>query len=328
MRKRIIGWLGVLLTAPVSAVAHHGVATLGAAGLEGPGAPIETSSSATLPQKSLLAYFKLDYASFDKFTPVRDDETDYYTFWMFGLGYGITPYLSAYLFVPYNDKVVEDNSYNTSGFADLSLLAVLGWKYDEGFRLVPRNESLDDLQDWHFTVYSGLSLPTGNANERDADENIDPGMSLGFGKPSFNVGLTTTKSLGEAFTLVGETSYIYFQKHRYADGNRVQFGDETRVNAALCYRLLTNAAAKFRLDANAELNYLHLGRDKTNGVGELATGGDILYLVPGARVYWKNSSMGVGVKVPTLTDLNEEKDQQGAEGKEDYRFILTFSALF
>jgi hypothetical protein len=327
MRRSLTGVLALLMIAPLPAAAHHGVASLGAAGLEGPGAPIETSSSSTLPKGGVLTYLKLDYASFDKFTSARDDETDYYVFWLLGLGYGITPYLSAYLFVPYNDKVVEDNSYNTSGFADLSLMGVLGFKYDEGLLLVPPTESLDDLQDWHFTLYGGLSLPTGNPNVRDADGNIDPTMSLGFGKPAFSVGLTATKPIYDPLTFVAETSYIYFEQYRYSDGNRGQFGDEFRFNSALSHRLLSRAEAKLRLDANLEANYLRIGRDKSNGVGELATGGDILYLVPGVRVSWKNISVGIGVKVPTLTDLNEESDQQGSEGKEDYRFIFTLSAL-
>jgi len=327
MKKTMAAWLILLLT-PFEAVAHHGVATLGAAGLEGPGAPIETSSSATLPRGSVLAYMKLDYASFEKFTQARDDEGDYNAFWMFGLGYGFTPYLSVYLFVPYNTKVVEDNSFNTSGFADLSLASVLGFKYDEGLRLVPSNESLDDLEDWHFTIYGGVTLPTGDANVRDENGNIDPGMSLGFGKPAFSAGATTTKTVGDRLTAVGETSYIYFQEYGYADGSRVRFGDELRLNFALCYRLLTRKNAKLRVDGNMEANYLRLGRDETNGAGDLATGGDILYLVPGMRVYWRRASVGIGVKLPTLTDLNEEGDQQGAEGKENYRFILTLSSLF
>jgi hypothetical protein len=327
MRGSVAGVIALVLIASVPATAHHGVASLGTAGLEGPGAPIETSSSSTLPKGGVLTYLKLDYASFDKFTQARDDEADYYAFWMFGLGYGITPYLSAYLFVPYNDKVVENNSYNTSGFADISLMGVVGFKYDEGLQLVPPTESLDDLQDWHFTLYGGLSLPTGDPNVRDADGNIDPGVSLGFGKPAFSVGLTATRPICDPLTFVAETSYIYFEEYRYSDGNLGQFGDEFRFNSALSYRLLSRAEAKLRLDANLEANYLRIGRDQTNGVGELATGGDILYLVPGLRVSWKNISVGMGVKVPTLTDLNEESDQQGSEGKEDYRFIFTLSAL-
>ena len=327
MKRSLIGLCALCLLVPRVALAHHGVASLGAAGLEGPGAPIETSSSATLPQGSVLGYLKLDYAQFEKFTAARDDESDYSNFWMFGLGYGFTPYLSAYLFLPYNTKVVEDNSFNTSGFADISLMGVLGFKYDEGLRLVPKSESLDDLEDWHFTLYGGLSLPTGDANVRDRDGNIDPSMSLGFGKPYFSSGLTVTRPVSQRLTLIGETSYIYFQDYTYDDGNRTQFGDEFRLNAALTYRLLTVTEWKLRLDANMEANYLKLGRDKANGVGELATGGHILYLVPGVRGYWKNTSAGIGIKLPGWTDLNEEDDQQGAEGKENYRLIFSFSLL-
>jgi len=314
--------------------AHHGVASLGVAGLEGPGAPLETSTSATLPRRSVLGYLKLDYARFERFTPERDDETNSNTFWLFGLGYGFTSYLSAYLFVPYNVKVLEDNSFNTSGFADISLMGVLGFKYDEGFRLVPEKESLDDLEDWHFTLYGGLSLPTGKPNLRKRDDDpddprgIDPGMSTGFGKPAFGVGFTVTKPIHDRLSLVGEVSYLHFLEYEYDDGNHTQFGSEFRLNSALCLRLLTFAGPKLRLDANLEALYLRLGRDRLNGVGERATGGQMLYLLPGVRGYWRNVSLAFGVKVPTWTDLNEEDEQQGGEGKERYRLIGTFTVLF
>lgn len=328
MKRHIAGLCALWLLAPGVSLAHHGVASLGAAGLEGPGAPVETSNSATLPKGGVLAYMKLDYAQFEKFTAARDDEGDYNSFWIFGLGYGITSYLSAYLFVPYNNKVVEDNSFNTSGFADISLMGVLGFRYDDGLGLIPESESLDDLEDWHFTIYGGLSLPTGDANTRNREGNIDPGMSLGFGEPSLSAGLTGTKPVTERLTFIGETSYVYFQEYTYDDGNSTQFGDELRVNAALSHRLFTLPDSKFRLDANLEFNYLKLGRDETNGVGEFATGGHILYLVPGIRGYWKNTSAGLAVKVPSWTDLNEEDDQQGAEGKENYRLVFAFSVIF
>jgi hypothetical protein len=34
------------------------------------------------------------------------------------------------------------------------------------------------------------------------------------------------------------------------------------------------------------------------------------------------------VKTPVWTDLNEESEQRGAEGREDYRVILSASVLF
>ena len=321
--------LSVLLSALVvtPALAHHGVASLGAAGLEGPGAPVETTVSATLPEKSWLAYLKLDYADFEKKTPERDGEGNFNTFWMYGLGYGVKSWLSAYIFLPYYNKVVEDNSYNTSGFADMALMGVLGFKYDEGFQLIPKGESLGDYEDWHFTTFGGLTLPTGNANERHASGAIDPGMSLGFGKPSYNVGVSATKMMGR-HTLNFDTSYIWFTEYEYADQNKTKFGAETRANFAYVNRLYVNGEKKRRIDGILEANFLSLGRDRTNGVNEIATGGDMLYVTPGIRYYVKNISAAVGLKLPAWTDLNEDHLQQGAEGKENYRLLFTFSTLF
>jgi hypothetical protein len=59
MTRRLVGLSTFLLLLPVgSAEAHHGIASLGVAGLEGPGAPIEMSSSVTLPRRSLLISLK------------------------------------------------------------------------------------------------------------------------------------------------------------------------------------------------------------------------------------------------------------------------------
>jgi hypothetical protein len=313
---------------PSAAMAHHGVAALGAAGLEGPGAPLETSTSLTLPRGSILTYFKFDHAEWERYTIRRDEESIYSSFWLLGVGYGIRSWLSAYAFLPYNQKTVEGGSSNSSGFADMALNAVLGFKYDDGLRLVPEHQSLDDLEDWHFSLYLGMTLPTGDPNTRTRTNEIDPGMSLGFGKPALGVGLTATKLFRERFTYIAETAYLYFQDYRYDDGNRTQFGAEFRLNQAITYRLLTIPRWKFRLDAQLEADYLRLGRDKSNGSGERATGGQILYLLPGFRAYWRNTSLGLGVKLPTWTNLNEESEQQGGEGKEDYRLICTLSLLF
>ncbi|RPJ49458.1 MAG: transporter [Candidatus Latescibacterota bacterium] len=328
LRRRLArSCLLVSLALPSVAAAHHGVASLGVAGLEGPGAPIETSSSATLPQGKFLGYLKLDYARFEKYTPERDAEGDYSAFWMYGVGYGARPWLSLYLFSPFYTKKAEDNSYNTSGFADLSATGVFGFKYDEGLRLVPPKESLDDMEDWHFTIYGGLSLPTGDANIKDGGGTIDPGMSLGFGRPSFSGGLTATKQLASRWTWVFDASLIRFSEYEYDDGVKIRFGDERRLNTALALRFLTAESRKLRLDGNLEANFLSLGRDEAGGAGEPATGGSMIYAVPGFRLYLENTSVGIGVKVPAWTDLNESDDQQGAEGKEDYRALFSFSVI-
>jgi hypothetical protein len=327
MMKRSIAAALVCAALPSLAFAHHGVASLGIAGLQGPGAPIETSTSATLPRGGYLVYGKLDYAKFEKFTPEIDDEGDYNAFWMYSLGYGVRSWLSLYAFVPFYTKTVEDNSYNTSGFADMSVMGVFGFKFDEGFRLVPENESLDDMEDWHFTAYGGFSIPTGNEDVTDSSGNIDPGMSLGFGEPSYQGGLTATRLFAERMTGVVEASYISFSENEYADGNEVKFGSESRLNGALVGRLFIDEPSRIRVDACLEAGFLRLGRDELNGAGERATGGDMLYLTPGLRIFLKSASLAAGLKFPVWTDLNEEEEQQGAEGKEEYRAIVSFSFL-
>lgn len=54
----------------------------------------------------------------------------------------------------------------------------------------------------------------------------------------------------------------------------------------------------------------------------------MLYLVPGVRLYKDNMSFAFGFKKPVWTKLNEESQQQGAEGKEKYRLIFSASILF
>lgn len=314
-----------LIALPVAA--HHGIAGIGVAGLNGPGAPIESAASTVLPEGKALAYFKVDHADYKTYD-WAEPNADYARYTMLGLGYGFTPWFSAYAFLPYNEKIDEAGGQDSRGFADLSLMAQIGFKYDKGFMLVPENESLDDLEDWHFSLFGGASLPTGDADHRLNDGSIDPGKSLGFGKPSYTLGITMSKMLSERLTLSLEASAIRFQEYTYDDGQTMRFGAENRLNAALAYRGWTVPDKLFRLDPVLELQYLNLGRDKADGVYEAATGGQMVYVLPGLRAYWQNTSFALGVKMPVWTDLNESDQQQGAEGKERYRLICTASVLF
>ena len=45
------------------------------------------------------------------------------------------------------------------------------------------------------------------------------------------------------------------------------------------------------------------GRDRTDGLDESATGGKILYVQPGCRLYVKNFTAAVGVKLPIWTEF-------------------------
>ena len=342
---------GLILCTSIS-FAHHGVASLGVGGIKGPGAPLETSTSATLPQGSWLFYVKLDHAKWKRFDFKRfPDQQDISSFWMFGLGYGVKPWLSLYLFVPYNvkkelksiesDPAKGQYTYTTAGFADISLTAVIGFKYYKGFHLIPKRESLDDLMDWHFTLYTSLSMPTGNPDiydrARDPRGEFEPSMATGFGTPTVTLGFTATKQFIHfpRFTFVADVSYMRFFEHTYnfketpnSPEKSYKFGDEFRVNTALVYRLYTNAGKRLRIDTLIELNFLNIQRDEEDGNKLEGSGGKILYNTAGLRLYYRNISIGAGLKVPAWKNLNEDSQQQGAEGKEKYRAILTLTVLF
>jgi hypothetical protein len=342
MKKRILVSLISLLPIPV--FAHHGVASLGAAGLEGPGAPLETSSSATLPEGSWLFYGKVDYVKWKKFswTDFPDQKDEYY-FWTYGIGYGVRPYLSVYTFIPYYTKkeIKDAGRYNftSSGFADISFIAVFGYKYDKGFRLVPKKESLDDMMDWHFTTYGGFSISTGDYNGSTVDKvrnDFEADMATGFGKPCLVIGQTATKQLvsNPKFTILFDGNYTKFYEKTYnyknPDGSnkRYKYGDEIRINSAITYRVLTDPEQKLRFDTSMEATYQYNFRDKEDGIKVEGSGGKILYGTFGGRLYYKRTSLGIGIKLPVWKKLNEDSQQQGGEGKEKYRIIITFSALF
>lgn len=329
MSLRMFCVLGAMASLSIPALAHHGVAGVGAAALEGPGAPVESGSSAVLPEGKTLVYAKLDHARFKTYdADPANPEGDRSQFWMLGLGHGFTPWFSAYVFAPYNVKKDEAGGLDSKGWADLSVMGQIGFKYDGGLKRVPANESLDDMEDWHFTLFGGGTLPTGDANHRLSDGSIDPGKSLGFGKPSYSFGLIATKQLGRDLTFNLEASTIRFQEYTYDDGNKVKFGSEDRLNGSLAWRAFTNPDSRLRVDGVLEVQYLSLGRDVENGVGAEATGGRIAYLVPGVRLYKDNMSFAIGFKKPAWTRLNESDLQQGAEGKEKYRLIVSASMLF
>jgi hypothetical protein len=328
MKLRALGLFCVFGCAPCAALAHHGIAGVGAAALEGPGAPVESGSSAVLPEDKTLIYAKLDDAKFKTYDSTIQPERNYSQFWMLGIGHGFTPWFSAYLFAPYNIKTDTSDGFDSRGWADISWIGQIGFRYDSGFRLNTANESLDDMEDWHFTAFGGGTLPTGNANHRLADGSIDPNMSLGFGRPSWSLGFTATKQISRDLTFNAELLSIRFQKYVYSDGNAMKFGTESHLNGSLVRRLYTDADTRLRVDGVLEAQYLTITRDSVNDTPATASGGRMAYLLPGLRFYQSTTSFAIGIKKAVWTQLRESNLQQGSEGKEKYRLIVSASLLF
>jgi hypothetical protein len=307
--------------------AHHGVASVGVSGPDGPGAALETTSPLPLERGAAFAMLKSEYVPFEQFAFAAPENKDFSSFSMLGAGYGITPWLSAYAFLPYSVKS-QDTIGQNSGVGDPTLMLALAFKHDRGFRLVPEKESLDDLMDWHFSAWASSTIPVGSTTHRaDDGEYFAPDMQAGFGEPSPAAGFAVLKQISERLTWLADASYQYFFAHDYPE-TRYQFGAETRVNTAVTYRVL--ARGTLRTDLIAELNGLNLQRDREEdeqgGMEELqSSGGSILYAGGGVRAGRGPLSVTVGARRAALKDLNEASGQQGSEGLEDFRASATLS---
>lgn len=308
------------LLAATPALAHHGTAAVSAIAAAGPGAALDTTSALPLGERTLLALGKTEYARLQR----RDGFTEqkrYASFNTLALGYGLTPWLSAFVFQPYNVKAQGGVGTN-AGLGDTNLMLSAALKWDGGLRLAPERESLDELGDWHFGIWAACSLPVGPTGRRDdAGDPYAPDMQTGFRGPSPSAGLTVLKQLSGDLTALGEVNHQAFLEQRYpATGARYRFGAETRVNAALAWRLLASGAG--RLDLVPELSALDLQRDREDGVALRASGGTILYGQLGARWTLGGLSVGASVRRAVARSLHEGAEQQGSEGLEAFRAAL------
>jgi hypothetical protein len=312
----------LLLAAAPPALAHHGTASVGALGVEGPGSAIDTTSPMPLGQGTLFALVKSEYVPFQQRAGFTDQKASS-SFNTVALGYGLRRWLSAFVFQPYNLKE-QDGVGRNSGLGDTNLMLSASFKWDEGFKLAPEKESLDELVDWHFGVWGSCTLPVGPTTHVDGNgQYFAPDMQTGFRGPSPGVGLSALKQLSPGLTVLAEANYQHFFDQTYAQaGYRYQFGGEMRLNGALAWR--SWATETTRVDLVPELSVLNLQRDRTDqGTGLLApmqaSGGTILYGALGARASFGAVSLSVTVKRAIVTSLNEGARQQGSEGLERFR---------
>lgn len=326
-----------LLSAPSAARAHHGGVSIGS----GPGSPIETSSPLTLPQGGFALSARVERAAFKKFPFAEPENKTSNTFMNLGLSYGIAPYLTGSVFVPYSIKR-QDGFDGVDGFGDPRLQLCLGFNHAPGKGLALNRAgdtalSLEESKATYFGVWLAGTVPAGKyRNIRLGEAEPDKGMQPGFGSPSFAVGAAAMRPIAGSFSLTAEISYDIFLKKNGAAGPNLldlwKYGNEFRANLAGVAEIYGKPGAFLeKIDGVLELNYLRIARDELNGVGEAASGGRIVYLTPGLRLSFpgaRNANLGLAVKVPAWKKLNEQDLQQGSEGLEKHRWILTLSFFF
>ena len=101
-------------------------------------------------------------------------------------------------------------------------------------------------------------------------------------------------------------------------------GDEFRYDLAYRYRLWPERFGKRLLQLNGllELNGRWTGKTRTNGITVGASGGNVLFLSPGAQFITKRFIVEASVQVPVWQDLN------GAQLEDDFTAVLSVRIAF
>ena len=315
---------GIIAMLPVVAVAHHGGVSLG----YGPGSPIETSTGLTLPQGGFSLILRDEQVEYRQFHWAEPENKTAFNFSSLGLGYGFTPYLSAFLYIPGVVKM-QDTLGKSYGGGDASVWFYLGGNYDpaRGFRLNTQEDtavSLETSKTTYFSLNVAASAPTGESHNHDKfGEEFERGMQPGFRSPFVNVGFTVTRqAFVQGLTFSGDILYTIF-----TEKDDFKFGNEFRADVAAVYDLWTRRGG-LSLQPILELNFLNVAKDQEYGKGIGNSGGSILYLSPGLRFNFAPASLGILFKLPVWKDLNKQSEQQGAEGLEKFRAIVALSVFF
>lgn len=326
LKRFVYACMLVIIIVPQAALAHHGGVSLAF----GPGSPIESNSPLTLPQGAWVLGARFEQVEWKKYDWAEPENKDSFSFFNLSLSHGITPYLTGSIFFPYNIKR-QDTLGQTEGIGDIRFLFNLGLNYDpsRGGVLNTAEDTTTSMEGTKKTFIgfsAGFTIPTGD-HETELGGELDRGMQPGFGSPTMTFGLSAAKMIADGLTLVADTSYDIFTKK-----DNFKFGNEWRLNLAGVYVFFSkpdNFLAE--IDGIAELNLLNVAKDEEGGDKQRATGGTILYASPGLRFSLPklgNANLGVMMKFPVWKDLNEKDEQQGAEGLEKYRAIVTLSFFF
>ena len=333
LNVRILFFIIAALLIPCAAMAHHGGVSLAF----GPGSPIETSSPLTLPDGGFVTGVRAEQVEWKQYDWAKPENKTSFTFLSANMSYGFTPAFMGTFITPYYIKRQEDGE--NKGLADVKFQLTYGFHYDPevGFSRNTAEDTAVTLEGkkrvW-IAVYFLTSIPTGDFHQK-INGTVDPTMQPGFGSPGYTLGMSAARAFG-SFTLNGDVSVDIFTERE-----NFQFGTESHADLAGVYELYGEPKSFIsKIDGVLELNFLNIGRDQqcssqgnqgTVCEGKTATGGNTLYLSPGVRFSMPslhNANLGLLVKFPAWKRLNEQGQQQGSEGLEKYRAIVTLSLYF
>jgi hypothetical protein len=334
-----------------AANAHHP----GGPGNTGGAGPINTISASTLPQGKVVAGIVVDYLKLDELSDatLKDaaehggDHDDDHGGSVHSLGtlgsaalsaaYGITDDLMVSIRLPYvwrtdiREGELEDGEPeahlhgDADGIGDLTALAQ--WRV--------LNNTASGTQ---AAVLLGFAAPTGKTNDTDIDgEVFEAEFQPGTGAWAGLFGLALTQKVGRwSF----DASVLYAAVTEGTQSTDV--GDRFYYNAAASYRVFGAQASGpmyagahdhskhahaepqtgLALDLILEVNGEWKDELTVNGDADRNTGGNVVYIAPGARISKGNVSAFASVGVPVVNDFN------GLQAESEVRVVSGVSIGF
>jgi len=152
-------------------------------------------------------------------------------------------------------------------------------------------------------LLGGVKVPTGDHNQRDNQGNLLPrSLQLGTGSVDVPVGLVFTAFKDR----IGFNSSFRYQFNNESDGFR--FGDETKMNLALGYRLFPKEYTSFQdkvVNAYLEVNTAVSQRASLNDQNVPDSGGTLVFLTPGFQVVLNPRFLvEAAFQIPIVQELN------------------------
>ncbi len=213
------------------------------------------------------------------------------------LGYGISGDLSVFGVLPVFHKEMDVTlpggmrvTRKTSGIGDARIFS----------RYTIYREDLPG-KTFRIAPFAGLKLPTGDSNDSDAFGMLPAPFRLGSGSWDPFAGVVVTYQTLD-FQIDAQASY---KVNTHANG--FEFGDETRLDASLQYRLwpreLTGGVPGF-LYGVLESNLVHKEKSRMGGARVASSGGTSLFVAPGLQYVTQRWIAEAIVQLPVFQDLN------------------------
>lgn len=168
----------------------------------------------------------------------------------------------------------------------------------------------------HLAVLGGVKLPVGEHDETLSNgEELEPSSQPGTGAFDGRVGLGYSRFLSASTTLDASAAYTL----RGTDDG-FQVGDRLDLGVAVAYRFGAPGPLARGWTIFGELTGVVLGKDEESGDANENSGGEILFLSPGARYRFESgAAISLAPAVPLAQDWNGEQIDT------DYKVALTLS---